>query len=108
VQFGQQAVVHRGGDGRVRPPLQKRQEGKAGRGGCTDEGAVATEEAQQSPRDAVGAALDLLAAATRPELRRIAAVKLATPETSSSSCSAISRLVISGPPATLARARLAS
>jgi hypothetical protein len=52
--------------------LQECQEDNAGCGGCADEGDVGAEEAQQRPGDVVGAALDLVAATPRPELRRIA------------------------------------
>src|SRR4029450_11408520 len=51
--------------------VQKRQKGNTGHSGCADEGDVAPEVTQQRPRYAVGAALDLRAAAPRPELRRI-------------------------------------
>jgi hypothetical protein len=69
VHAGQQPAVHGCGDGCVRPPLQKGQEGEARWSGCTDDGDVAAKESQQRPGDAVDAALDLPAAASRPDLR---------------------------------------
>jgi putative NADH-flavin reductase len=47
MHVGQPPAVHRGGDGRVRSPLEERQEGEARRSRCADEGDVAAEEAQQ-------------------------------------------------------------